>query len=88
MLVAQRYFDAPQTALVAYSRNFPDGLCGGPVAYAAGAPLLLSRAGAESIAAEYIKAEHFEAGAVLGGTAAVSHATTEKVFGQKFVEIK
>ena len=43
---------------------------------------------AESIAAEYIKAEHIEAGAVLGGTAAVSHATTEKVFGQKFVEIK
>ena len=88
VLVAQRYFDAPQTALVAYSRNFPDGLCGGPVAYAAGAPLLLTRAGAESIAAEYIKAEHIEAGAVLGGTAAVSHATTEKVFGQKFVEIK
>ena len=45
-------------------------------------------AGAESIAAEYIKAEHIEAGAVLGGTAAVSHATAEKVFGQKFVEIK
>ena len=88
VLVAQRYFDAPQTVLVAYSRNFPDGLCGGPVAYAAGAPLLLTRAGAESIAAEYIKAEHIEAGAVLGGTAAVSHATTEKVFGQKFVEIK
>ncbi len=88
VLVAQRYFDAPQTALIAFSRNFPDGLCGGPVAYAAGAPLLLTRAGAESIAAEYIQAENIQAGAVLGGPAAVSHATTEKVFGQDFAEIK
>ena len=88
VLIAQRYFDAPQTVLVAYSRNFPDGLCGGPVAYAAGAPLLLTRAGAESIAAEYIKAENIQAGAVLGGPAALSHATAEKVFGRDFVESK
>ncbi len=84
VLVAQRYFEAPRAALVAYSQNFPDGLCGGPVAYAAGVPLLLTRAGAESIAAEYIQAENIQAGAVLGGTAAVSHATAEKVFGLKF----
>ena len=58
------------------------------MAYAAGAPLLLTRAGAESIAAEYIQAENIQAGAVLGGTAAVSHATAEKVFGQDFAEIK
>lgn len=82
--VAQRYFDAPDTVLLAYSRNFPDGLCGGPVAYAANAPLLLTNKGCEAPAAAYVKETGLGAGAVLGGPAMVSNATVESIFNVDF----
>ena len=81
MLIAQKYFNNPDYALITYSKNFPDGLAGGPLAYALGAPLLLTTTGSESIANEYITAEGIESGYVLGGTAAVSDETARKVFG-------
>ena len=64
-----------------YTQNFPDGLAGGPLAYALGAPLLLTNAGQEAIAHEYIAAESIENGYVLGGDSAVSDETARKVFG-------
>ena len=79
--VAETYFDAPEYVLLAYSRNFPDGLCGGPLAHAMNAPLLLVNAGMEAYAAAYIKAIGIESGAILGGEAAVSEATGRIVFG-------
>ena len=78
--VAQRYFTAPGHAVVAYSRNFPDGLCGGPLAHALGAPLLLVNTNQESYAAEYIKTQGITHGFVLGGTAAVSNETAQRIF--------
>jgi len=79
--VAMRYFDSPAYALVAYSRNFPDGLCGGPLAHAMGAPLLLVNKKAESAAAAYVAEVGIARGAILGGTAAVSDASGRIVFG-------
>ena len=79
--VANTYFDKPDTVLLAFSRNYPDGLCGGPLAHAMGAPLLLINAGKEDAAAEYVKANGIEAGIVLGGTAAVSEKSAQIVFG-------
>ena len=79
--VAETYFDAPEYVLLAYSRNFPDGLCGGPLAHAMNAPLLLVNVGMEAYAAAYIKAIGIESGAILGGEAAVSEATGRIVFG-------
>ncbi len=81
VLVARRYFDKPHTAMLAYSRNFPDGLCGGPLAYAAGAPLLLVNKGTELGAAAYVMANGIEAGYIMGGTAAVSEHSAAVVFG-------
>ena len=78
--VAQRYFGTPERVLLAYSRNFPDGLCGGPLAHALGAPLLLINKNNESAAAEYVAAKHIGKGAILGGTAAVSDASGMIVF--------
>lgn len=73
--IANRYFDQPDTVLIAYSRNFPDGLCGGPLAYAMKAPLLLVNAKREAPAAEYVAVNEIANGFVLGGTVAVSDAS-------------
>lgn len=79
--VAQKYFKAPTFAVIAYSRNFPDGLCGGPLAYAMGAPLLLTDAGYEDVTAEYITANKIVAGYIMGGSAALSDETAKVCFG-------
>ena len=81
--VAERYFaeGAVEYAFVAYSRNFPDGLCGGPLAHAYGAPLLLINTGRENFAADYVAAKGIEAGFILGGTGVVSDASAKTVFG-------
>ena len=81
VLIAQKYFPNADAALITYAKNFPDGLAGGPLAYAMKSPLLLTSAGQESVANEYIKAEGIDIGCVLGGDSAVSDATARKVFG-------
>ena len=80
--VAQRYFKNPDMVLIAYSRNFPDGLCGGPLAYAYDAPLLLTCGGQESFAAQYVNSEGISGGFVLGGSAAVSDQSLTLIFGE------
>ena len=81
-VAAEKYYDAPDTAVVAYSRNFPDGLCGGPLAYSMGAPLLLVNEGESQYkyAADYVDEKDVTIGYVLGGEAAVSDETAKAVF--------
>ena len=81
--VAKRYFSVPDYAVVAYSRNFPDGLCGGPLAHALNAPLLLVSPRQETSAAEYIKTQGITQGFVLGGTAAVTEDSARIVYDLK-----
>ena len=79
--VAQRYFEEPTFALIAYSFNFPDGLCAGPLANALGAPLLLTNAGQETVTADYIANTGITNGYVMGGNAVVSDETAKLCFG-------
>ena len=79
--IAKRYFPESDFAVVAYSRKCPDGLCGGPLAYAKKAPLLLTNAGAEDAANGYVTANGIDSGYVLGGTLVVSDETAREVFG-------
>ena len=78
--VAERYFGKPDCVLIAYSRNFPDGLCGGPLAHAMKAPLLLVNANKEADAADYVAVNSIRKGIILGGTAAVSEDVVRVVF--------
>jgi putative cell wall-binding protein len=78
--IADRYFTSPECILAAYSRNFPDGLCGGPLAYAMNAPLLLVNSGKEAPAANFVKANSIVKGIILGGTAAVSDESVHIIF--------
>ena len=70
----------PESAVLAYGRKFPDGLCGGPLAYFSGAPLLLTQSGKEAAADAYTDKYDIQKGYVLGGTTVVSDDTAFTVF--------
>lgn len=80
ILVAETYFTNPELVVLAYSRNFPDGLCGGPLANLLGVPLILTNAGHETATAKYIADNGITTGIVLGGTAALSNKTVNAIF--------
>ena len=82
VLVAETFFENPTAAVLAYGENFPDGLSGGPVAYAYGAPLILTRAGRETDASKYIASKGIKDGFVQGGTTVLPEKTVNKVFGK------
>ncbi len=81
--VAERLFPEADTVVLAYGKNFPDGLCGGPLAYAIGAPLLLVDDTHTAAAAEYRTVHRVQRGVILGGSGAVSDAAAEAVFRGK-----
>jgi putative cell wall-binding protein len=80
VLVAERFFDAPTSAVVAYSQNFPDGLCGGPLAAATDSPLLLMATNRGDNVIEYAQEVGISSGAVLGGTGLIDDATAKNLF--------
>jgi len=81
VLVAEHFFDEPDSAVLAYSQNFPDGLCGGPLAAAMDAPLLLIATKRGDVVVEYANETGISCGAVLGGTGLIDDATAREVFG-------
>ena len=76
--IAKRYFNAPSAAILAYAQGFPDGLCGGPLAFAVGAPLILTSNESSTLADEYVAG--ISNGAVTGGTARISDDTVREIF--------
>ena len=80
-LIAKKYFATADFALIAYSKNYPDGLAGGVLANALGAPLLLTNTGNEKYASAYVEETGIESGYILGGTAVVTDATAKIIFG-------
>ena len=83
VMVAERFFDSPTTAVVAYAANFPDGLCGGPLAAAMGGPLLLTANNDAHITAAYTEANDIRDGVVLGGPGLISDAAVRLVFSME-----
>ena len=81
--VAKKFFPGATSAALASSTSFPDGLSGGPVAYAMGAPLLLTRDTKETITASYVNSNGITDGYIIGGEAAVSNASAAIVFGKE-----
>ena len=65
--VAETFFDAPTSAVLAYAWNFPDGLCGGALAAVVDAPLVLTMNGWSDQAVAYAQSIDLQGGTVLGG---------------------
>lgn len=81
-LLAEKCFPNATKAVLAYGRSFPDGLCGGPLANALGAPLVLTQTNQEGIAAEFAAAKGIKSGYVLGGTIVLADTTVNKILGE------
>ena len=79
--VAKTFRGDVDTAVVASGKNFPDGLCGGPLAAALNAPLVLVSDTKTAAAVDYVGAEGIASGYVLGGDGALTDRTVVEVFG-------
>ena len=81
VLFAEKFFSNPSTAVLAYAKNFPDGLCGGPLAISLDAPLILTMTGKTTAAAEYMDKYDISSGVVLGGASLISDDSARTIFG-------
>ncbi|MBQ8856609.1 MAG: cell wall-binding repeat-containing protein, partial [Lachnospiraceae bacterium] len=84
--VANTFFADVEEAVVASGKNFPDGLCGGPLAAAMNAPLILTADGKTDAAAAYMADNEVVSGFVLGGTGALADETVVDVFALESAE--
>ncbi|MBQ2304901.1 MAG: cell wall-binding repeat-containing protein [Firmicutes bacterium] len=79
-LIARYFFTSPDRAVLAYAMNFPDGLSGGPLAYAMGGPLILASNGHSAAAADYMNDANIRVGSVLGGPTLISDNEVRAIF--------
>ena len=66
--------------MVAYGLNFPDGLCGGPLAYSMGAPLVLAQDRFLDTTVGYMADREIKSGVVLGGTNLITNKDVRSIF--------
>ena len=78
--IAEKFLGGAESAVVAYASTFPDGLCGGPLAYAVKAPLILTKDGKSEVL-DYTEANAITSGYVLGGDGLISDDFAKSVFG-------
>ena len=77
--IAQQFFNGADSAVVAFAGDYPDGLCGGPLAYTVKAPLILTKDG-KSEAPAYTTGNNITSGYVLGGNTLISDETVGEIF--------
>ena len=78
--IAERFFPEATISTIAYSHNFPDGLCGGPLANHIKAPLILTREEDADMTEEYLKSKGIMTGYILGGKSVLSDSLITKLF--------
>lgn len=81
-LFARKFFNHPTQIVLAYAKNFPDGLCGSSLAMAMDAPLILTATGKEQAARDYSWEKGISSGVVLGGTSLISDNSTSLILGK------
>ncbi len=77
--VAKKFFKDPPAITIAYGLNYPDGLCGGPLAAAYGCPLILTTKQSPDAAAAYAKQVSAKAALTFGGSTLIDDATVNKI---------
>ncbi len=76
--IAEKFFSGADAAVLAYAWNYPDGLCGGALAAAMGAPLILTMDGRTDAAEGFVKG--MTQGYVLGSASLISDEAAKTVF--------
>lgn len=91
-MVANTFFDAPSAAALAYSQNFPDGLCGGVLAEQLNAPLILTFQAGGVYAEYYAEEMDLSSGVVFGGKILISDELVRTILelsaDETIVEVK
>ena len=82
-LIAREFFQGCSGVAIAYGKNFPDGLCGGPLAGRMNAPLLLVDEDHYSNARKFVKDFHVDWGYAFGGTGVISDTLFKKVLREQ-----
>ena len=78
--IAEHFFYKPESVVLAYAWNFPDGLCGGALAVTMKAPLILTMERYETRAAEYVQGLPIAKSIILGGEKLVPESTVNTIF--------
>lgn len=86
-LVADRFVKNPETVVIAYGANFPDGLCGGLLATTTDAAIILAPKGNITDAKAYVAAKKLDGGYVLGGSAVFPVTDVAKIFGVSATDV-
>ncbi len=81
--LAEEFFTDPDTVILTYGNNFPDGLSGGPLALAYDAPLLLAASDNTAAAEEYVAANNIKKVITLGGPALISDKAVNRIANAK-----
>lgn len=84
--VAETLQPKAQSVVLTYGKNFPDGLCGGPLAAKLNAALILTGEGKETDAKNYVSAKGISKGFVLGGSGLIKDHSVRKIFNLKITE--
>lgn len=79
VLIAQEFFKKPSLAVMAYGKEFPDGLCGGPLASALDVPIILAEESRKEEASQYCHNNYVSHGIVLGGQVRLSDKAVEYI---------
>ena len=77
--VAKKFFDKPATMVLAYGLNFPDGLCGGPLAMNYKSPMILTANNYSAPANGYARYIGADKVAILGGKGLISTETVSVI---------
>ena len=80
--VAKKFFKNPKTLAIAYGLNYPDGLCGGPLAMAYNCPLILTVSQKTDVAAAYAKSVGANSAIALGGETLISDDAVKAIIGK------
>lgn len=80
VLVAERFINEPNGVVLAYGRDFPDGLCGGVLANMLDAPVILTKTGVIDDATAYVQSNGITQGIVLGGSGLISNDDAKAIF--------
>ena len=80
-LVAKEFLPDAKKAVMAYAKNYPDGLSGGAFAYSLKAPLLLTDGNSYSVTSKYTVSKKINSGFVLGGSGLVTDEAVRSILG-------
>ena len=86
--IAKRFIENPSYAIIAYGENYPDGLCGGPLAQVTKSALILTKENKKDTAKNYIQEMGIGSGAVLGGEVNIVDKTAKYIFDADIITIK